>query len=563
MTDTQKKMAPAPQLSVEQMRLALDEHNQRQAAYAGAIPNQSYGAPAPIRVAPEPSAFEGYLQTSLGSPRTPTLPFGNVPAVVAAAATPTPVAGMPGQSTAPEAPPLGAAAVPTGAPGEEINPLQPQLMTGYNTEMLQAQDANQQMTDAMELGSYGAEAQAQGEMDLNNAKAAEAREQLPIDKEEEDIAARSQQQMADIQAQGEKAAKAQMMRVEAAANDAANAHVRDFWEDKSTGGRIMGVLSQALAGAANGLAGNPSAPTPLDRIIDRDVRSQIENMQNKRAAVGNEQSTLRLVYEQTGNRMATQSAMTIAAYRRTKAMSQTLADKYATPKAQAENQKIQGVLEQKEAALVSNTQKFFSEQHTASAMSILGKITSLDNADTAAQARMAVKSGSGGEPAPAGTMTTPGSKLDKTVYAAVQKETHGIVSFLVNSDKAEYLWNQPANMENFASFKTTMSLMLTDTRQFEGTGAALSPAEEANMRQMLVKYESGIMPLPDEIWAAKHAIERVQAAATRMYVGRLTGALGRLGGPGAKVQLNPNDPSIGRHIANFMTEEATVREAQK
>lgn len=555
MTDNKDK-----QLSSKEMLAMLDYHNS-QPGYMSSLYGNAPMSVAPPQAPPQAAAPQGniagdYLQGIGGNMTVP--PFLGGKAVPAAPTAPVaPPATAP--SVAPDAPALtddGAAAQQDTSDVGSAPPLQSMLMNAYQSQMQANQLNNANLEGAQHDAQEGAVQEALGNDALTKANVAEAKAKLPIDKEQERIAAQGERQMAEIQAQGEAAARAQMVRVQAAATEAANTTMHDFWEDKSAGARIMGVLSQALAGAANGLAGNPSAPTPLDRIIERDIQVQMQNMQNKRAAVGQEQSTMRLVYEQTGSRIAAQTAMTLAAYKKVAAMSQTLTDQYATPKAQAQNQIIQGQMEEKAAALEERTQQFLSQQHNQQATSTLAKLTELQNTADQNAGRVAAKSGGETEPPPPGFKLRDGAKVDKTVYAAVQKQTNGLVSYLSQADKAEYLFSQPLTMENYQAFNTTMSLMLTDTRQFEGTGAALSAAEEANMRKMLVDYSKGKLPLPEEITAAKGAIARVQAAATRMYVGRVHGT-------GLPAILDPKDPILGRHVANYLREEAEIRRAQK
>lgn len=496
-----------------------------------------------------------YLSAAAGNPQLPSWLGGK--SVAQPVSTPVAVPVTPGLSQTPDAPALPTPDADPVAASASVapSPLQAQLLDAYSKAQQSTALNNAALTDAQNLGEQGTVDEAAGTQALHDNEAALARAKQPLDQEQVQIEASNEARMKEIQTAGEAAARAQMVRVNNAAMEAANTTMHNFWEDKTAGARIMGILAQALSGAANGLAGNPSAPTPLDRIIERDIRMQLENMQNKRAAVGQEQSTMRLVYEQTGSRMAAQSAMTLAAYKKVAAMSQALTDQYATPKAQAQNQIIQGQMEQKAADLDKRTQEFLSQQHSSQAMGILGKLTELQNTDEENKGRAAAKGGQESEPVPPGVKLKAGSKIDKTVYAAIQKQTNGLVSYLSQSDKAQYLFSKPLSMEDYEAFNTTMSLMLGDTRQFEGTGAALSPAEEVNMRKMLVNYFHGKLPLPEEITAAKNAIARVQAAATRMYVGRLRGT-------GAPVDLDPNDPVLGRHIQNYIREEAEIRSHQ-
>jgi hypothetical protein len=53
--------------------------------------------------------------------------------------------------------------------------------------------------------------------------------------------------------------------------------ITNWWAEASTPAKILGVISQALAGALAGLKGTPGQPTPLDRIIERDIEVQKAN----------------------------------------------------------------------------------------------------------------------------------------------------------------------------------------------------------------------------------------------------------------------------------------------
>ncbi len=141
----------------------------------------------------------------------------------------------------------------------------------------------------------------------------------------------------------------QMARVRQSADEAANAQIKDFWADKSTAGRIIGIISQAFAGAANGLSGQPGAPTPLDRIIERDLQVQQINLNNKTTTSYREQGILGLLNKQHETQQAALTAAHMAAIAHVDALGKQIAQKYNTPKALAEYQSFHAANLQKYA----------------------------------------------------------------------------------------------------------------------------------------------------------------------------------------------------------------------
>jgi len=535
-------------LTEQQLRDMLEAHNAQQASVMdGGMSRAPAPASVPVR-APVANYAGDYLSTVAPGHAVVPPALGGKP--VAPVAPPvTPPADLSGT---PEVPPMtdpNAASADSGAGYG----LQDMLLDAYRKAQQAKELANGGLENAAYAGQEGLVTEALGNDDLTQAKIDEAKEMAPIDDAAANAAMANEQRMKDIAAEGEQAAKAQMIRIKAASDAAANTEVKDFWADKTSGARIMGILAQALSGAANGLAGNPSAPTPLDRIIEQDIKAQMANMENKRMVASQEQSTMRLVYEQTGSRIAAQSAMTIAALQKTKAMSQALADKYATPKAQAENRIIQGQLEQKAADIESKTQKILTEQHSSQAMSILGQITDLEQTKTLAGTR-----GSGAkesEPLPPGVKLKPGAKIDKTVYTAIQRETTGVVSFMGGTDMLEHILNKPFSMENWDQFDKFASNMVSDIRKIQGTGVALSPSEEKNMNKMKADYLAGKTPSAVDIMAARATVARIQKAMTHVYVNRIRQT-------GAPVDLDFSDPTMGRHIQAYARDQADMQESR-
>jgi hypothetical protein len=81
-------------------------------------------------------------------------------------------------------------------------------------------------------------------------------------------------QAQNIQTEAQKQLDAQSMKVSQAAEGVQNFQFQDYFADKGVFGKILGVVTAALSGAANSLAGQPGAPTVLDRIIQQDLDLQ-------------------------------------------------------------------------------------------------------------------------------------------------------------------------------------------------------------------------------------------------------------------------------------------------
>lgn len=129
----------------------------------------------------------------------------------------------------------------------------------------------------------------------------------------------------------------QMQKVMQGALDVQKFQFQDFFADKSTMGKVLGVVAQALSGAANGLAGQPGAPTPLDRIIERDMQLQQAKFAKLRAGVEEDRGIMNLLREQLGDEISAQTAFRTALNQKLQITVQQLASKMGVPmeKAQA------------------------------------------------------------------------------------------------------------------------------------------------------------------------------------------------------------------------------------
>jgi hypothetical protein len=123
----------------------------------------------------------------------------------------------------------------------------------------------------------------------------------------------------------------QMEKYQSAVQDAANTRITSWWSEAPTSAKVLGVISQILGGAANGLSGNPGAPTALDRVIAGDIQRQTLNLNQKNQNAQNQKSLLAEMYQQTGNLQAAQAAVYETAMRSTDARAKTIANRMATP----------------------------------------------------------------------------------------------------------------------------------------------------------------------------------------------------------------------------------------
>jgi hypothetical protein len=133
----------------------------------------------------------------------------------------------------------------------------------------------------------------------------------------------------------QKKIEAQQNAYQAAVQDAAGSQLHEYFADKSTAGKIMGVLAAALGGAANGLAGTPGAPTALDRIIDRDLQLQTAQLQQKDRNVASQGGLLQQMINTAGSEQAGRAAVFDAVKSRLEANVKSIMANNADPITQA------------------------------------------------------------------------------------------------------------------------------------------------------------------------------------------------------------------------------------
>lgn len=98
-----------------------------------------------------------------------------------------------------------------------------------------------------------------------------------------------------------------------AVNDLKNTSVYNWWGQASTGAKVLGVLSQALAGGLQGLQGN-NGPTPLDKVIDDDIKYQMAELGRKSDVARQSGGVLNQLSTDLKDRVAVEAGMRDIAY---------------------------------------------------------------------------------------------------------------------------------------------------------------------------------------------------------------------------------------------------------
>lgn len=167
-----------------------------------------------------------------------------------------------------------------------------------------------------------------------------------------DLNNRAQTAYANTQA----ATQQQMEKWDAARTIAANSQIQDFFADKTTGGYVVGIIAQALGGFANGLAGNPGAPTPLDRVIQRDFERQIQNLNQKNRTADKEEGKLRILMSQGLDQLQASAALRAALNDKIKLITDDVANRMGTQDAIAKAAQIKADLDTKNQQIQDGVQ---------------------------------------------------------------------------------------------------------------------------------------------------------------------------------------------------------------
>lgn len=282
------------------------------------------------------------------------------------------MAGPPAAPISPMAPPLGGAAgQPAGMPGD----LSRLAMTGmfgtdpgYNAMGIgdMATGRRHEATALKASGDVGAalDQEAAARADEVRLRGEQAEAETPIREQQATDAAQHADQINEIQQAGQHRIQAQMARYQAAADEAAQAQIHNFFDDKTTGASIMAIISQALSGAANGLAGNPGAPTALDRVIERDIQTQRMNLEQKNKNADRQGNMLGVLRDELGSMTLAENAMYQASLTKTEAMLKQLAPHYAGGIASAQAQQAMAQLAEKKATAQQQAQGFAAQLDT-------------------------------------------------------------------------------------------------------------------------------------------------------------------------------------------------------
>lgn len=458
--------------------------------------------------------------------------------------------GTAGGALEPMAPALAGPSDPTqGTGGAPLGNVDPDMLRRIGMQMYSSGAGEDRvgaggMLGAAKSATQGAVDEAAGVQAGLDATAAKANANQPVLDEQVMLAKRQEDEQREIVRKGEEAADKQMQRVMLAADAASQASVHSFWADKSTGARIMGILAQALSGAANGLANNPGAATPLDRIIARDMELQTQNLAQKNRTVDNERSVLRDIHTDTGDKLAANAAMYIAAWKRVETTVLDLGNKWATPLAEAKKKEIAGLAQQKIAAA---TQQLYTNLRTQGIDKEMAGAKLLQD-DQAMSAPHVGKAEDAQIYKIAGT-TKP---VDKRTYEVFKDEDQNYKGIMAQQEKIRYIMRHADTLgqaEAFRQYKAARSDLFAIIRKQQGTGAAMSDQELKNAEQEMPDYASASAPGWRDLVASGgvQQLDRLMSNTSRHFFGHINGTI-------EGVQLDPNDKLYGRHVQNYMRE---------
>ena len=337
---------------------------------------------------------------------------------------------------------------------------------------------------------------------------------------------------------------AQMVRVRQAANDAANAQVKDFWADKSTSGRIMGVISQALAGAANGLSGQPGAPTPLDRIINMDLEKQKINLNNKNVAAQREEGILGTMQRQFDSNMAAHGAAYIAAVGQTDALAKQVAQKYATPEAMSVYQQFHADNLEKVAAATSQLHGSLlsaNVQQAGTAAQIMDRIASSNAAIRAAELKAANTKGGHhimGVRGMVGTQEFNALQEHAQATATSLRAYEGIQDLMKNPKPVDPAWINQFNLLASEAFAAR--------RIDQKTGARLEGKEAERVETGVPKLSEGMLGKftnGKDLLGINAMLGNMVHTSAGQYAARAQAVTGG--------ELDYDDPMIGHHFKSI------------
>lgn len=146
------------------------------------------------------------------------------------------------------------------------------------------------------------------------------------------------------------------------ANEAAQVAPHDFWYNRSTSSKIFAVISQIAAGTSNGLANQPGAQTPIDRLIEGDLNQQRLAFAQKSQESNQNSGIYNDLVKANESQTAAYGALRVAAYKRVLAQLQQASLDDPNLKANADYQAAVANAQSKLAETLQATSKQLGEQ---------------------------------------------------------------------------------------------------------------------------------------------------------------------------------------------------------
>jgi hypothetical protein len=447
----------------------------------------------------------------------------------------------------PVAPPPGVSGVPM--PGQTPNGDLASFLQGQvNDAGMGESNAQAQMDDALKAQGSGIDLETKGKKSELAAQVAEQQKEQPLLHQKTEEAARFEAQQKQIMQAGQKAYDAQMVRVRSAVDAANQAEVKNFWSDSSVASKIFGVLAQALSGAANGLAGNPSAVTPLDRLIEQDMQRQQMNLAQKNKAAYREQGMLSTIEKQTGDRVAALNALKMAAWERIDRQVAELKGAMGGPVAAAQAQQISGLAQQRKAMYNDKMGERLLEKAQRDkqiAMHSLGVLDASQAAISKQRARAAENH-----------FTVVGLKddgqINKSQYDKAATFSENYAAYVAANKMAKEIAAEgmTANpLKQKARYDKAVGSMKAAVRQMDATGAAQSPDEIKTAMTRIPQWSDIFVPGYSNLYGGAKQLDDSADAVTDSYVARMRGL-------GIQSAIDPNDAIAGEHLTRYVQRHA-------
>ena len=323
-------------------------------------------------------------------------------------------------------------------------------------------------------------------------------------------------------------------RADVLGDQATQAEAKNFWADKSTGSRILGILAQTLSGAANGLAGTPGAETPLDRVIREDFERQKVNLATKKDAAYRAEGALGQLMKQYTNKEEARNAAEIAAYKMVGIKSDQLTARLGGAEAAPKNAAVQAAVKQNIADRMEKQAQFSQESGRKTAEDATGDLMQGQrdsiNLKIAEEARNK------------GYLNVPGvvePQRKELFNPAFQKIHQNYSEAFANLKTIDGELSKPGlSVESFKKTGAANALLTGNVRQLLGTGANLSAREEADLNQLILSYTKG------------KSLDTLTPVDARTVVGAIRDALGnsweaRVRGQFGNVNLDEHDMTFG------------------